>query len=895
MTTDAPRATYRLQLTPRFGFGAATAIVEYLADLGVSHAYCSPYLQAAPGSMHGYDIVDHGQVNTELGGEGGRAGFVAALAGAGLGQVIDIVPNHMAIGAGNRWWWDVLMHGPSSRFARHFDVDWSPPESKLRDRVLLPVLGDHYGVVLRAGEIQLRRDGIAFTFEYFDHAVPVSPRSLDDLLTRSADRCGSDELRFVGEELGAMPLASHVDGGDPQRRRRATSVLSELLARIIASDPAIAAAVDETVAAINADTDELHRLLERQNYRLARWQAGTDELDYRRFFDVSDLAGIRVEDPEVFDEVHRLPLSWVGDGSVGGLRVDHPDGLLDPAGYLARLADRAPQAWIVVEKILEGDEALRPEWPVAGTTGYETLNLIGGLFVDPAAEAAVTAAYVEVTGDGRSFDAVAAECKRSIVRDVLAADVARLVNIAAQLCEADLDHRDHTRADLRAAMEAVLVAFPVYRTYVRPGEPLALADEAIIAGVLRDVAEHRPDIDPGLLSLLGSVLTCRSGSPLGDRLALRFQQLTGPVMAKAVEDTAFYRYTRLVALNEVGGDPGRFGVGVERFHAANAEAAVAQPMRMVCTSTHDTKRSEDVRLRIAALSELPDDWLAAARRWSGRCERYAADAPRDRGIEHLLHQTLVGAHPLSRDRAHEYLTKAMREAKRVTSWLRPDAEHEAHVHALLDALLDDPEHMTEVEHLTTATLPGARASSLSQRLLALTVPGVPDLYEGSELWTDGLVDPDNRRPVDYDLRARLVAELRDDPPSPSTEWPLDDPDDPGRAKLWVTMQGLAVRRRVPHAFAGPVASYDPLRASGRATDHVVAFVRGGCVATVATRLAGVLARSGGWHDTTVELPPGRWLDVLTDRSFDGGPRRVGDLLERLPVALLVETSSGGTS
>ena len=893
--TAVPRATYRLQLTPDFGFYEASEIAAYLATLGVSHAYCSPYLQAAPGSMHGYDIVDHGRVNDELGGAAGRDVFVGALAATGLGQVIDIVPNHMAIGSGNRWWWDVLMHGASSRFARHFDVDWSPPEAKLHDRVLLPVLGDHYGVVLRAGEVQLRRAGSTFTFEYFDHVVPVSPRTLDDLLTRAAAACGSDELHFVGEELGRLPLAGDLEGDGPARRMRATAVLTDLLGRIVAADASAGAAIDDVIATVNGGIDELHRLLDRQNYRLARWQTGTAELDYRRFFDVTELAGIRVEDPEVFDEVHRLALAWVADGSVTGLRVDHPDGLRDPAGYLERLADRAPGTWIVVEKILEGDEELRGGWPVAGTTGYEFLGLVGGLFVDPAGEAEITAAYVEATGDDRPFDEIAAESKRQIARDVLDADVARLVNLASQLCEADLDHRDHTRGELRSAIEALLVAFPVYRTYVRPGVALDPADESIVDAVIADVAGHRPDIDRGLLTLLSSVLRCRSGSALGDRLAVRFQQLTGPVMAKAVEDTAFYRFTRMVALNEVGGAPGRFGTDLERFHASNASAFERHPARMVATSTHDTKRSEDVRLRIAALTEVPGEWTAAARRWSRRCRGLAGAAVRDPSIEHLVHQTLVGAHPLGRERAHAYLTKAMREAKRTTSWLRPGDEHEAASHALLDALLDDPDHMAEVDRLARIVLPIGRASSLSQRLITLTSPGVPDLYQGSELWTDGLVDPDNRRPVDYRLRAALVEELRGASGElASASWPLDDLDDPGRAKLWVTMRALDVRRRAPEAFMGAAASYRPLRASGAAADHLVAFVRGGRVVTLASRLVGVLGRAGGWGSTSVELPAGRWTDVLTDRSVGAGRSDVADLLDRLPVALLVSADAGPT-
>jgi (1->4)-alpha-D-glucan 1-alpha-D-glucosylmutase len=569
------------------------------------------------------------------------------------------------------------------------------------------------------------------------------------------------------------------------------------------------------------------------------------------------------------------------------LRVDHPDGLRDPAGYLRRLADRAGGTWTVVEKILEPGEALRSDWPVAGTTGYEVLHLLNGLFVDAAAEPELTAAWAAYTGDHRPFDAIAQECKRMIVRDVLAADVARLVNLGVRFCESEIDHRDHSRAELRAVTEELLVAFPVYRTYVRPGEPPSLADGAVIERVLDDVAARRPDIDRGLVDLMGTLLLCRSGSPLGDRFAERFQQLTAPVLAKAVEDTAFYRYVRLAAVNEVGGDPGRLGSTVGELHAANVVAAAEHPHRMVCTSTHDTKRSEDVRLAIAALSEVPQRWRAASERWGARCSELMAGAPRDREIEYLLHQTLVGAHPLDRPRAHEHLTKAMREAKQATSWLRPDEAHEARMHALLDGLLADPAHMAEVAELARATVHAARTAALSQRLLALTVPGVPDLYQGSELYTDGLVDPDNRRPVDYAERAAMLERvLAADPLAIAEAWSRD-PNDGGAAKLWVTTRGLHVRRELPDAFVGRAATYAPLTAAGPARDHAIAFVRGGRVITVATRLAGVLADHGGWGDTVIGLPSGRWRDVLSGRAVDGGDRPLAQLLGSFPVALLV--------
>lgn len=883
-----PRATYRLQLTPEFGFEAAAAAVEYLGTLGVSHAYCSPYLQAAPGSTHGYDIVDHGRVNAELGGEAAHSEFVASLARAGLGQVIDIVPNHMAVGDHrNQWWWDVLTHGPASRYAQWFDVDWSPTESKLRNRVLLPILGEHYGKILDNGEFELHRDGAAFTVRYHDHRFPVSPRTLDQLIGVAAARTGSEQLAFIAEQLGRLPIASIDDEDEAARRRRDTDVLLRMLAETVDRQPAVAQALDDLVQSTTADHEAMHELLERQNYRLAFWKTASSQLDYRRFFDVDALAGIRVENPLVFDAVHRLPLQWVREGSVQGLRVDHPDGLLDPTGYFQRLAASAPDAWLVAEKILEPGESLRTEWPVAGTTGYEFLNTVNGLFVDPAGEAALDKTYEDYTGNIDGVESVIETAKSIVLDTMLTTDIERLTNLLSRICEQDRSRRDYIRNDLREAVRALIVAFPVYRTYVRAGAPADEVDQAIIDGACALAAKTHPEMDADLVEYVAGLLSARTADADAQEFAFRFQQVTSPVMAKAVEDTAFYRYTRLVSLNEVGGSPAHFGLSVDEFHASNAEAQRTHPDRMVATSTHDTKRSEDVRLRIDLLSEIPERWDTAVRSWGFRCDGWM-QGDTERSIEYLLHQTLVGAYPLSAERAHLYLTKAMREAKTRTSWLVQDEAFEQRMHELVDRLLGDGGHRADLRAFTLPLVRPARVTAIAQKLITLTVPGVPDLYQGSELWTDDLVDPDNRRAVDYDLRRTLVDRLRLDRPQELADWGLDDPAEPGLAKLWTVMTALDVRRANASCFHGPEATYSPIRATGGAADHVVAFRRGQDVVTVAQRLPLRLEERGGWGDTTLELPSGHaFTNALTGEPVTGGAVSLKELFARFPAALLV--------
>ncbi len=878
-------ATYRVQLTPDFGFDEAARIVPYLAELGISHMYCSPYLQAAPGSRHGYDVVDPTRVNQQLGGDAGRRRLVETLQAHGMGQVIDVVPNHMAIGdKANSWWWDVLENGPASSYAHYFDVDWNPPEAKLRNRVLMAILGSHYGRAVEAGEIRVVRDGAEFTLAYFEHELPLAPPSLEEILGPAARHCASQELESLAAAFGRLPKATESDEELVHERLRDKEVLKDRLRDLMEADGEVTEAIDGVLGALNADPDTLDALLQRQNYRLAYWRTAVQDLDYRRFFDVDTLVGLRNEDPEVFQASHGLILDWVAAGDVQGLRIDHPDGLRDPEQYLQRLAD-ATGTWIVVEKILEPGERLPETWPVAGTTGYDFLNRLTGLLVDAAAEPAFTEMYARLTGEPGDFEQVVLERKLQVIKEVLAADLTRLTGLLVDICERHRRYRDYTRYELSRALRAVLASFPVYRTYIRQGDPASWQDLRHVVQAVEAARVRRTDLDPELFGFLESLLLLQvpvgeSDKPVAPEIefVMRFQQLSGPVMAKGVEDTAFYNYNRFVALNEVGGDPGKFGLPVDEFHEACRVAQECYPLSMLDTSTHDTKRSEDVRARLALLSEMPGEWAEAVGKWMGHNRVHNLDGLVDRNLEYLLYQVMVGAWPLTKERTVAYIQKASKEAKTQTSWLAPNSQYDQAVVAFVESLFDDPVFQQMLESFVTPLLHAARLNSLSQTLVKLTAPGVPDIYQGTELWDLSLVDPDNRRPVDYDLRNRLLREL-DGLKVDEVMARMEE----GLPKQFLIRRALRLRKQLPEAFGGE-SSYEPLEVSGDLRANVVAFTRWGVVATVAPRL--VLGARDGWGDTEVAIPAGVWKNVFTGERVQGGGVAVGDLFAQFPVALL---------
>lgn len=871
------RATYRLQLGPELGFDGAAAVVPYLARLGISHLYLSPILQAASGSTHGYDVIDPTRLSDELGGMVGYQRLVEAAHGHGLGLLVDIVPNHMSVAdRRNAWWWDVQENGPSARAAHVFDVDWDPPEQRLRNLVLLPVLGDHRGRCIAKKEIQVAREGARFVVRYYDHRFPVAPRAIADILWGS--HLGMERLAFIADAFANLPLPTALDIDSIERRHRDKNVLFQLLEELIERDHLVVAAIDESVARLNEDVAALTAFLERQNYRLAFWRAAERDLDYRRFFDVTTLVGLRAEDPRVFDATHRLIGQLVRQGSIDGLRVDHVDGVADPDAYLARLRGLAPDVPIFVEKILAGDEQL-PPWPVQGTTGYELMHKLMNVWVDPAGDAPLAALSAELTGEPRAFGEIAAAARVEVLDSLLGSDVRRLTNLFSQLTERNPTISDFSRRDCAAALTALIAAFPVYRSYVRREGSPRDADRRVIQAAYDAARTTHTEIDEALLGALRDALLGVVTGPLEGELVQRFQQLTAPAFAKGVEDTAFYRDTKLCALEDVGGDPSTFSIDVTAFHAWNEEAQMKWPHRLLAGSTHDTKRSEDVRARMILVAEDHEAFAALARSFFRGVEKHRTNGAPSKSLTMLLLQTLVGAWPMSAERLKAYLEKASREAKQETSWVRPDEAYDTGLRTFVDALLGDRALCSLLDAYVVRLTPASRVVSLGWALCKLSLPGVPDFYQGSELWTRELVDPDNRRPVDFARRADALAALK-----PTVG---DDPE--GLSKLWVTQRGLAVRARLPSLF-GAESTYRGMRADGPDAARVVAFSRSfatqGLVA-VTTRfpLRGAL-------DATIALPDGTWRDELVDDAPQlRGTMVLKQLLATLPVALLIRTEA----
>ncbi|NYF88781.1 malto-oligosyltrehalose synthase [Tunturibacter empetritectus] len=895
MMLRTPGSTYRLQLHKDFTFDDAARIADYLHELGISHVYSSPYLQAAPESMHGYDVVDHQKVNQELGGAAAHERFCKKLGEAGLGQVLDIVPNHMSLGKENRFWWDVLENGTSSRYASFFDIDWQPQEERLRDKVLVPILGDQYGRVLQTGGIKVVRRAVKFQVECSGQSLPVSPQSLPVILTRAAEYAKSDTLSFLAASFGRLPAPEYVDRRTILARHRDKVVLFTLLDRLCAEEPAILEGMDRSAAELNENLDALDDFLNQQNYRLAYWKTADQQLSYRRFFDVNTLIGLRVEREYVFEETHALVLDWLRRGVLDGVRVDHPDGLRDPKEYFKRLRERAPDAWVIGEKILEPGEFLREDWPVEGTSGYDFLNVAGAVLVAPEGLMELSTLYADFTGQPTDFHAIAHEKKINVSQEALGSDVNRLTSIFVEICEANRDERDYTRAEVRRAIREVAACFSIYRTYVVPErEEITEEDREYITQAAECAKETRQDIDGGLFDFLRDVLTMQVKGRLESEFLLRFQQFTGPVMAKGVEDTAFYCYNRLTGMNEVGSDPGRNGLSVEEFHSYCRKMQETHPCTMTTLSTHDTKRSDDVRARMAVLSEIPEKFGAAIQRWSRmnnafRARKPGVDPLPDRNTEYFYYQTLIGAWPLPMDRAQAYMLKAMREAKQQTTWVANNKEFEEALKLFIEFTYSYAPFQRELQQFVERILEAGRVNSLAQTLLKYTAPGVPDLYQGTELWDLSLVDPDNRRPVDYALRQRLLQELKQMNGGDAAAQVMARADD-GLPKMWTIHKALHLRRERPASF-GTEADYVPLMVDGAKHDHVIAYLRGEDVVTVVPRL--MMKLGGAWRDTVVTLPEGRWRNRLTGVVVEGGEVEVRELLKDFPVALLAREEVGG--
>ncbi|MEA2640619.1 MAG: (1-_4)-alpha-D-glucan 1-alpha-D-glucosylmutase [Chloroflexota bacterium] len=983
-----PGATYRLQLNAGFTFRDAAAIVPYLHALGITDVYTSPILQARAGSSHGYDITDHSRLNPELGTPADFAALVEALHAHSMGMLLDVVPNHMSIGeATNVWWLDVLENGPAAAHAPYFDVDWSPVKPELRNKVLLPILEDQFGKVLESGKLQLRFAEGAFWITYYETKLPVGPQTYSDILgchlpelitTLGEEDAHVQELESILTAIKYLPSPSETAPEKRAERNREKEVIKRRIAALHQQSFEVRATIDRTIGEFNGDVhdpasfDLMDRLVGQQAYRLAFWRVSSEEINYRRFFDVNDLAAIRVESHPVFEATHAVVFDLLRQGAVDGLRIDHPDGLWDPRSYFGQLQARyledrlqgelganvdrgaiaaavgrfleqreahpntGPHQWplfVVAEKILAENEPLPADWAVNGTTGYEFLNLVSSVFVDSRNARELDQTYRAFAGPQTSFRNLTNTTRKMIMLVSLASEINTLSHQLERLAERNRRYRDFTLNSLTFAVREVIAALPVYRTYVTAEVPADERDESYVQAAVAEAKRRNPRTAASIFDFIGDTVLLRNiesfsteDRPSVVEFAMKLQQVTGPVMAKGIEDTAFYVYNRLVSLNDVGGDPSRVGVQLREFHARNEARLCQWPHSLLATSTHDTKRSEDVRARINVISEIPREWRAAVGRWgkmnaAHRTNAGGTPAP-DHNDEYLLYQTLVGAWPdtdptpeelaVLRERIGGYMLKATKEAKTHTSWINPNEAYDEAIQEFVGRVLADPEHnafLADFCSLQRRIAHHGRLNALSQTLLKLTSPGVPDIYQGTELWDLSLVDPDNRRPVDYAARRAELASLE-----PAFEGDAEtlaellasltsDLARPG-AKLFLIARVLNYRRRHPDLFTR--GGYTPCDGRGPAGRHVVAFMRewvGEHVIVIAPRLTVGLVSDIGrlplgetvWKETAVEVPTrsaDRYRNWLTGEVLDVKPRgrtrelAMSEILKQFPVALL---------
>jgi (1->4)-alpha-D-glucan 1-alpha-D-glucosylmutase len=988
-----PWATYRLQFNQTFTFREARRLVPYLDDLGIGDCYASPLFKTCFDDSHGYDICDHTAFNPALGGPEEFEAFAADLQARGMGLILDVVPNHMGIsGARNGWWMDVLENGPSSPFSCYFDIDWRPVKPELENKVLLPILEDQYGQVLESGKFQLKFEEGAFYIYYYANKLPVAPRTYSMILTYPLDdltkALGKEneylqELQSILTALNYLPLRTESSPEKLDERKREKEVIKRRLAALYQNCQQVRDAIDQTLRIFNGTEgsprgfDLLDGLLKEQVYRPAFWRVASDEINYRRFFDINNLAAIRVEVPEVFQETHQLIFLLLRRGLITGLRIDHPDGLWNPAEYFRHLQvnyvlrqiqaqgilpgsskeapvpegmERAVRDWVedrckevfptccplylIAEKILCEGESLPADWAVCGTTGYDFLNAVNGLFVDGRNRRALERIYNHVTGSQVHFGNLVNSTKKMIMLISLASEVNALSHQLERLSEKNRWYRDFTLNSLTFAIREVIACLPVYRTYIAEEGAAPPRDQAYVEAATREAKRRNPRTAEAIFDFIRDTLLLRNRQnfPEEDRrrlvdFVMEFQQITGPVMAKGVEDTAFYVFNRLVSLNEVGGHPDQFGISVATFHQQNRERQRTWPHSLLATSTHDTKRSEDVRARINVLSEIPGEWRAAVSRWSrlnAAKKRPVDDQPApDRNDEYLLYQTLVGAWPaeppspeeLGRftERIAAYMYKATMEAKIHTSWVNPNKEYETAVRNFVTRLLDTKRRNRFLEDFTAFQRRVAyfgQFNALAQVLLKLTSPGVPDIYQGTELWDFSLVDPDNRRPVDYQRRRSLLNDLKAKANRagrdliPLLQELLGASQD-GRIKLYLICRTLNFRRSHKDLFLR--GTYLPLEATGEKKDHLCAFARvlaGEAILVAVPRL--VVGLTGGleqpplgagtWRDTRILLPSETagpvYQDLFTGQTLSAEERDgkaalvLADVFSHFPVALL---------
>lgn len=863
-------ATYRLQLHRGFPLLEAERVLPYLADLGISHVYLSPVLQAAPGSQHGYDVADPTRINEELGGEAAWTSFHAEATRLDLGILLDIVPNHMTTHGSNPWWRDVLSHGPFSPHRHTFD--FGPPNLDSPWPIALCVLGKPYGRVLEQGELSLVLDRDLPEVEYFGQRFPTCPASWGALLE-------APELEADFAALRALRSKVEPDAeGIAAYQVHATRALAASSAWL--QGPARRATVQARCKALVADLQRFDQFLADQFYRLAWWKLEGEIVNYRRFFNVGSLVGVRVEHEEIFTASHARVARMVEAGELAGVRVDHPDGLRDPNGYLQRLRELVPNGRIFVEKILDTEETLPDEWPIDGSVGYEFLSKVNRLWMDENSADAITAAYADFTGHPVNYSALVREKKLQVADMHFHADLERLTTLALSVAGEEYGTRDLSRSQLRRAVALLIAVLPVYRTYLVPDRAtISPADAKVIEDAIGSARGFAIGIEPQIFDFLQGLFGNRRRGPLEFDFIARFQQLAPAVMAKGAEDTTFYCYDRLVSCNEVGSQPSHLGISPTRFHQFCSHLHSHWPHNLLATSTHDNKRSEDVRARINVLTEIPERWAGALQRWSALNHPCWKGREPDRHAEYLLYQTLIGAWPISTERLSAYLLKACREAKIRTSWLEPNADYEAGLRDFTEGVMGSAEFQAELQTFVQPLIVPGRINGLAQTLIKLTAPGTADFYQGTELWDLSLVDPDNRRSVDFVLRRTLLAGVSHmDAAQALAEW------DSGLPKLLLIHRALQVKRTHAASFQGP---YQPLSARGSRLGHMLSYSRGDDVIVVVPRFT--LRLAGDWDDTVLGLPSGRWKDELGGGTFEGDVA-AAVLLGAFPVALLTRVS-----
>ncbi|HEX3915402.1 MAG TPA: malto-oligosyltrehalose synthase [Steroidobacteraceae bacterium] len=854
-------ATYRLQLHAGFPLPAAQQVLPYLAELGISHVYLSPCLQAMPGSTHGYDVVDPSKISDDLGGEAAWTNFVRAARGLGLGILLDIVPNHMATSQHNPWWDDVLLHGPFSRFADFFDIRIPSGRPFC---VHLCTLARPYGAALEAGELRVEMVGGAPRVKHYETTWPLGPASWGGLLAMADEPC----FRAL-EQMRSGPSPGEKDRCDYQRHAAAACVLLSAAAE--------SGRLQQAVDRMQGDPPAVHALLSAQYYQLHGWKLAGELTNYRRFFDIDTLIGIHAELPAVAAAAHARVRQMIREGDIDGLRVDHPDGLREPLQYFEGLRNLLPEGRVYIEKILENDERLKPDWPIDGTVGYDFLAKVNRLWMDDQRTEVLTSTYADFTGHSVDFGKLVREKKRAILESTFAAAQEQLAESALAIARTAWQTRDLSPRQLREALEKLSTALNIYRTY-RTAESLDADDKRVLLEALQSARIGAAELDPGAFDFLSALFTKPRLTEAEADFIARWQQLTPAVMAKGVEDTMFYCFDRLVSGNEVGSQASLIGISADKFHEFCHYLSDRWPNSMLATSTHDNKRSEDVRARISILSEIPERWSEALHQWSQLNANAWQNRLPDRHAEYLLYQTLIGAWPIDRDRAWQYMLKACREAKINTSWHEPNGSFEEKIRGFVGGVFDTPDFIASLERFIEPLILPGRINSLSQTLIKMVAPGIPDFYQGTELWDLSLVDPDNRRPVDFKLRARLIKRALDvDAAKALADW------ESGMPKLWMTARILRERKQRRQDFSA-ASKYQPLVAQGSHLGRLLAFRRGENLIAVVPRFTLTLA--GDWADTRLPLPGGVWRNCFTGEVIQ---REItpGALFAAFPVALLI--------